>query len=60
MFPDEIKCLFCTDLKGIITRTNIGWAHLTCVNWMPEIWFTDQTKMEVRGNINHERKELNC
>ena len=40
--PKSIKCLFCPELKGIMK--NIGdniWAHVVCVNWIPEIYFVN-------------------
>lgn len=61
--PDKIKCRFCSDLKGIITHTSIGWAHNTCVNWLPEMWYVDIVddfnkkivKGDVKGSIDAHR-----
>ena len=45
----QIGCHFCPELKGILT-INLGiinkigdniWAHIVCVNWIPEIYFTN-------------------
>ena len=59
--PKQFMCLLCSDLKGIIVKTNIGWVHLTCVNWMPEIWFTDEAlKNHISGEITKERTNLVC
>lgn len=41
---NEIQCFFCPDLKGImkpIEGSVAKWAHIICVNWIPEIWFND-------------------
>ena len=38
----NIKCHFCTEQKGIIKKIKNGkdlWAHLGCVNWIPEIFY---------------------
>lgn len=49
--------MFCPDLKGIITQTNIGWAHITCVNYTNEIWYElDGLNMTVTGKINYALK----
>ena len=56
-----LQCILCNDLKGIIVHTNIGWVHLTCVNWMPDIWFdVDSDKTIVKGKLDADRKSLNC
>lgn len=58
----DIKCVFCPDLKGIMKPVLQGqqWAHLICVNWTPEIWFTDDTNTAIGGQINQRRKGLVC
>ena len=59
--PKEYGCILCSDFKGIIVRTNIGWVHITCVNWMPEIWFNENSdKTIVEGNLTAERQKLTC
>ena len=59
--PKALSCVFCSDLKGVIVKTNIGWVHLTCVNWMPEIWFkVDSECTIVEGKMNSARTKLNC
>ena len=52
--------MFCNDLKGLITENNLGWAHPTCVNWMPEIWYHDKNNKDIRGTLNKERQNLKC
>ncbi len=36
-------CLFCPEMKGAIkpiSNNNFEiWAHVTCVNWIPEIYY---------------------
>lgn len=36
------------------------WAHITCVNWTPEIWFTDDSRTAVDGKIDERRFKLFC
>ena len=42
--PQDIQCQYCTDLHGIITNTNIGWTHPTCINYFPEVEYRDRQK----------------
>lgn len=43
--PEAVICRFCPQLKGPIKRirntSDQEWGHLTCVNWIPEIWYSD-------------------
>lgn len=36
------------------------WAHIVCVNWHPEIWFTNDFKNQVGGKVAPWRYDLNC
>jgi len=36
------------------------WAHLICVNWTPEIWFTNDNNDDVDGKLNKSRQKLRC
>jgi len=36
------------------------WAHIICVNWTPEISFTDEFKTKINGKINLERFNITC
>jgi NuA3 HAT complex component NTO1 len=57
----DIKCKLCPDIEGIMKKLNDGtWAHVGCVNWTPEIWFTDDMKNKVSGNAPAFRSALNC
>lgn len=58
--PVQFQCVFCPDLKGIITQTNIGWAHITCVNWQNEIFYTDKTLTQVSGQPDDICSKLCC
>jgi NuA3 HAT complex component NTO1 len=61
--PIHIKCIFCPDRKGMMLLTEIGWAHITCVNWLPEIWYKNEKenlKFNLNGKINEKRKGLMC
>ena len=55
-----ITCIFCKDVHGVITENNFGWAHITCVNWMPEIWYDDQDNKKICGKMNKDREGLFC
>jgi hypothetical protein len=35
------------------------WAHLVCVNWIPEIWF-DKDKTTLQGEILAKRYSMTC
>lgn len=57
---DEIKCFLCPDVDGLIKRVSCGnftniWAHAVCINWMPEMWFVDDEKEALVGDIVKER-----
>jgi len=58
--PELLRCKMCSDLQGAIVHTNLGWVHITCVNWTPDIWFADEEKTRVEGKINTSRFQLNC
>jgi len=53
----DIKCIMDEDLTGAIVKTNIGWVHISCVNWISEIWFTNAEKTNVYGQLLESRKE---
>ena len=63
--PKMIKCKFCPELKGIMKRVKKSFkntfAHVSCVNWLPEIYF-NQSKTEVRQleKLDKVRKQLEC
>jgi len=40
----SIRCFICHDYKGLLADTDEGWAHYTCVNYIPEISFEDDYK----------------
>ena len=68
--------MFCNDIQGCLTKSSYkekvqhsnysnvevktAWFHNTCVNWMPEIWYADESKEIIEGQINHDRKNLFC
>ena len=63
----DIKCLFCPDIDGVIKPITCGkgkkeqmWAHLVCVNWIPEMWFKDDAKEVVDGCIPKDRFQIAC
>lgn len=58
---NEIKCVMCPDLKGIMKPIgNNQWAHVICVNWTPEIWFTNERNEALGGTMNKDRTKLTC
>lgn len=53
----------CPQIKGIlkpISEDKKLWAHIICINWTPEIWFTDDSITKIGGVIPAARKDLNC
>lgn len=54
----EIKCFLCDDVDGIIKsidKQNDLWAHPICINWTPDIYYTDEKRINVEGTLNKER-----
>jgi len=44
----------CPDIDGAMKKVSCDgntdlWAHLVCVNWMPEMWFEDDKKENIIG-----------
>ena len=62
----KVKKVFwslCHDTKGIIIHTNspYGWVHHTWVNWIPELYFDEDSDFKlIHGRIDNERKSLKC
>jgi hypothetical protein len=59
----DIKCSMCPQIKGIIkpiTTDKSSWAHVICINWIPEVWFTDDNITTVGGKVPSARSELIC
>ena len=53
----------CPQIKGIIkpiSDDKSTWAHVICINWTPEIWFTDENIVKVEGKVPSARNELVC
>eukprot|EP00347_Sterkiella_histriomuscorum_P014716 403359825 len=59
---DSIKCKFCPDVDGAMKKLvdSDMWAHVICVNWNPDIYFTDKYKNKIEGVLNSKRYELQC
>ena len=63
---EDVKCMFCPDLEGIIKQINKGskrndkamWAHIICVNWIPEINFKNDSNENIEGTIPQDRFRL--
>ena len=61
--PLSIQCFLCKDLTGVMVwaRESKVWAHIECVNWTPEIYFTEEdSKHEIGGEVNTSRFHLRC
>ena len=59
----EIKCFLCPDIDGAIKKVQNEadlWAHVVCVNWTPEIWFTDEENSHIGGVLARNRFDLRC
>lgn len=58
----EIKCFLCPDIDGTMKKvTKYMWAHVVCVNWMPDIWFNnDKLKEGLAGEIDQTRFQISC
>ena len=57
---EEIKCQLCFDPKGIIIHTDeLQWVHPTCVNWIPDVYFDDDSNLtKILGEISKERYKV--
>ena len=60
---NEIKCFLCPDLDGILKPVDAAkkkWAHIICVNWTPEVWFVDDAKSRICGEVPEARMRVTC
>jgi len=43
-----VRCEFCPQMKGALKRikekVNTEWAHVACVNWIPEIYYREDAQ----------------
>ncbi|CAI2384184.1 unnamed protein product [Moneuplotes crassus] len=61
--PEEVTCILCPKIKGVLIKynqMNDMWAHLTCIEWTPELSWKDENYYKVEGKINRKRFELKC
>lgn len=67
--PCSVECLFCPFLtgnsciiEGILAKIGDDiWAHVVCVNWIPDIYFIDQKHDRINyKNMNKKRFSLRC
>ncbi|CDW90175.1 phd zinc finger-containing protein [Stylonychia lemnae] len=57
----EIKCFLCPDVDGLMKKVDHEkWAHLICVNWNQDIYYTDQLKEAISGEVMPQRYHLAC
>ena len=59
-FVDEkFACAFCPDAQGAIKEVKYCgetfWCHVSCVNWLCNIWFNDSNKDKVTGDMDKYR-----
>lgn len=64
---DEVKCMFCPNLDGVLKQISGGkdqkdamWAHILCVNWIPEVNFIDDQNEKITGTMPQDRFKLTC
>lgn len=53
----------CDETRGIIKcvdKANNIWAHAICINWTPEIYFVDDKRSKIGGQLDLERFNLTC
>jgi hypothetical protein len=43
-----------------VNATKKQWAHIICVNWTPEVWFTDEAKSRIGGQLLEDRMRVTC
>ena len=36
------------------------WAHISCVNWLPEVWYNDDNDEEIISKLDGQFKGLKC
>ena len=36
------------------------WVHISCVNWMPDLWIEGEQKEKVTGKVHHSRLNGTC
>ena len=71
--PSEIRCFLCRDLRGIIVAKSGAssmesteepgrrrWAHIVCINWIPDIYFEDEPSYAIRGAVDRRRFNYKC
>jgi hypothetical protein len=59
----KIKCFLCDDIDGMmkcVNSENNLWAHVICINWIPDVYFTDENKDKIDGVLLEKRLELFC
>lgn len=52
---DKVSCCFCPSVQGALKPVQYCgskiWAHISCVNWLVNIWFIDPEKEIVTGQL---------
>ncbi|XP_057294111.1 zinc finger protein zfp-1-like [Hydractinia symbiolongicarpus] len=59
----RVKCELCPSKEGALKRTdNVGWAHVVCALYIPEVRFGDVSTMEpiIFSSVPHERFLKTC
>eukprot|EP01017_Pseudomicrothorax_dubius_P033008 TRINITY_DN4377_c0_g2_i3.p1 TRINITY_DN4377_c0_g2~~TRINITY_DN4377_c0_g2_i3.p1 ORF type:complete len:664 (-),score=70.73 TRINITY_DN4377_c0_g2_i3:91-2082(-) len=59
---EDITCVFCPDIRGIMKLFNkTVWAHISCIQWSPDLYFTDSSKKGINfKNFNENRFRKLC
>ena len=57
---DTVTCYFCPSVQGALKPIQYCgeqvWAHISCVNWLVNIWFIDEEKERVTGQLKNSPK----
>ena len=52
---DKVACNFCPSVQGALKVVKYKgesiWAHISCVNWLCNIWFGDSEKVKITGEM---------
>ena len=59
--PKPPKCGLCHQKKGALKKTSCGnWAHLTCILWIPELYFSQDLQPGSLANLDRGRASYSC
>ncbi len=59
--PKVVKCYLCFEQRGVLKQIDKQkWAHVQCVNWFNQIYFSDDSKEKIVGEVPNEFFSLTC